>query len=39
VNTLLTVVGFILVIAVLAVCAWAFVLAPIIVPRRHVTHH
>jgi hypothetical protein len=35
VNTLLTVVGFILVIAVLALCAWAFVLAPFVVPRRH----
>jgi len=38
VNTLLTVVGFILVIAVLAVCAWAFVLAPFVVPRRHLHH-
>jgi len=37
-NTLLTVVGFILVIAVLAVCAWAFVLAPFVVPWRHVHH-
>ena len=35
-NTLLTVVGIILVVVVLALCAWAFVLAPILVPRRHV---
>ena len=35
-NTVLTVVAFIVVIAVLAVCAWAFVLAPFLVPRRHV---
>ena len=38
-NTLLTVVGFVFVIAVLAVCAWAFLLAPFLVPRRHVQHH
>ena len=38
VNTLLTVVAFILVIAVLALCAWAFVLAPFVVPRRHLHH-
>jgi hypothetical protein len=37
-NTLLTVVAIVLVIAVLAVCAWAFLLAPILVPRRHVQH-
>ena len=37
-NTLLTVVAIVLVIAVLAVCAWAFLLAPFIVPLRHVQH-
>jgi hypothetical protein len=37
-NNALTVVVFVLVIAVLAVCAWAFVLAPFVVPWRHVHH-
>jgi hypothetical protein len=37
-NNFLTVVAFILVIGVLALAAWAFVLAPFVVPRRHVHH-
>ena len=37
-NTLLTVVAIILVVAVLAIGAWALVLAPIVVPWRHVHH-
>jgi hypothetical protein len=35
-NTLLTVVAIFIVITVLAVCAWTFVLAPFVIPRRHV---
>jgi hypothetical protein len=38
-NNALTVVVFVLVIAVLAAAAWAFVLAPLVVPWRHAHHH
>ena len=34
-NTALTVVSTAVVVAVLAVVAWAFVVAPLVVPRRH----
>jgi hypothetical protein len=38
-NTALTVVAIVLVVAVLAVTAWAFVIAPIVVPWRHAKQH
>jgi hypothetical protein len=38
-DAFLTVVVTVVVVAVLAVCAWTFVLAPILVPRRHVGRH
>ncbi|HET7567035.1 MAG TPA: hypothetical protein VFJ91_03530 [Gaiellaceae bacterium] len=34
-NTVLTVVAIVLVVGVLAAAAWAFVVAPLVVPRRH----
>jgi hypothetical protein len=37
-NTALTIVAVAVVVAVLGVAAWAFVIAPIVVPWRHVKH-
>ena len=38
-NTALTIVAIVLVVAVLAAAAWAFVIAPILVPFRHAKQH
>ena len=38
-NTALTVVATIVVVVVLAAAAWAFVVAPIVVPWRHAKQH
>jgi hypothetical protein len=37
-NTALTVVSMVVVIGVLAVAAWAFLVAPFVVPWRHAKH-
>ena len=38
-NTALTIVAVVLVVAVLGVAAWAFLLAPFVVPLRHAKQH
>ena len=38
-NTTLTVVAIVLVVAVLGVVGWALLLAPIVVPWRHAKQH
>jgi hypothetical protein len=38
-NNALTVVAIVLVVAVLAVAAWALLVAPILVPWRHAKQH
>ncbi len=38
-NTALTIVAIVLVLAVLGAAAWAFVIAPIVVPRHHAKTH
>jgi len=38
-NTALTVVAIVVVVAVLTVAAWALVIAPFVVPWRHANHH
>jgi len=37
-NTTLTVVSIVVVVAVVALVAWTFLIAPVVVPRRH-PHH
>ena len=38
-NTVLTVVAIVLVVAVLGLAGWAFVVAPILVPWHHARQH
>jgi HAMP domain-containing protein len=38
-NTALTILAVVVVVAVLALAAWVFVIAPIVVPLRHGRHH
>jgi hypothetical protein len=38
-NTALTIVSIVVVICVLALVAWTFLIAPIVVPWRHPSHH
>ncbi len=37
-NNALTVVAIVVVVSVLALSAWVFLVAPIVVPRRHPRH-
>jgi hypothetical protein len=37
-NTALTIVSIVIVLAVVALAAWALVIAPIVVPHRHHGH-
>lgn len=38
-NSVLTVVAIAVVVAIVAVAAWVFLVAPVLVPFRHVRHH
>jgi hypothetical protein len=38
-NTALTVLAIVVVVAVLGAAAWAFLIAPVVVPLRHARHH
>jgi hypothetical protein len=37
-NTTLTIVSIVVVVAVLAIAAWVFLVAPIVLPHRHHGH-
>jgi hypothetical protein len=38
-NTALTIVAIVVAVAVLGAAAWAFLIAPVVVPWRHAKHH
>jgi hypothetical protein len=38
-NTALTIVAIVVAVAVLGVAAWAFLIAPVVVPWRYAKHH